>query len=67
MTVGSQVKTCYASIKSIEATLGVLASQTNEASARNIYRETETLLREIKQDLEKQVLLLAREEPQYNQ
>ncbi|MBC5635784.1 MULTISPECIES: DUF1657 domain-containing protein [Ornithinibacillus] len=67
MTVGSQVKTCYASIKNIEATLGVLASQTNEANARNVYRETETLIREIKQDLEKQVLMLAREEPQYNQ
>jgi hypothetical protein len=67
MTVGSQVKTCYASIKNIEATLAILANQTNEASSRNIYRETEAIITEIKKDLEKQVLMLAREEPQYNQ
>jgi hypothetical protein len=67
MTVGSQVKTCYASIKSIEATLGILANQTNEAKARNAYLETEEIITEIKNDLEKQVLMLAREEPQYNQ
>ncbi|WP_026905939.1 DUF1657 domain-containing protein [Paucisalibacillus globulus] len=67
MTVGSQVKTCYASIKSIEATLSILSNQTNELHARNVYREVESIVQEIKQDLEKQVLLLSREEPQYNQ
>ncbi|WP_047982979.1 DUF1657 domain-containing protein [Ornithinibacillus californiensis] len=67
MTVGSQVKTCYASIKNIEATLAILANQTNEAKSRNVYRETEAMITEIKNDLEKQVLMLAREEPQYNQ
>lgn len=67
MTVGSQVKSCYASIKSIEAGLAILGSQTNEAEARDAYRAIESIMREIKQDLEKQVLMLAREEPQYNQ
>lgn len=67
MTVGSQVKTCYASIKNIEATLGILANQTNEIEARNAYRDTAEIITEIKNDLEKQVLMLAREEPQYNQ
>ncbi|WP_042145166.1 DUF1657 domain-containing protein [Paucisalibacillus sp. EB02] len=67
MTVGSQVKTCYASIKNIEATLAILVNQTNEANARNAYRETEEIIIEIKKDLEKQVLMLSREEPQYNQ
>lgn len=67
MTVGSQVKTCYASIKNIEATLGILANQTNEIEARNTYRDTAEIITEIKNDLEKQVLMLAREEPQYNQ
>jgi Protein of unknown function (DUF1657) len=67
MTVGSQVKTCYASIKGIEAGLAILRAQTNEVNARNAYHETEALISEIKQDLEKQVLKLAREEPQYNQ
>ena len=67
MTVGSQVKTCYASIKNIEATLAILSNQTNELNARKAYRETERIVNEIKQDIEKQVLLLAREEPQYDQ
>ncbi|WP_047982182.1 DUF1657 domain-containing protein [Ornithinibacillus contaminans] len=67
MTVSSQVKTCYASIKNIEATLAILRAQTNEASARNVYFETEQLITTIRQDLEQQVLMLAREEPQYKQ
>ncbi|MFS0672256.1 DUF1657 domain-containing protein [Ornithinibacillus sp. 179-J 7C1 HS] len=66
MTVASQVKTCFATIKNIEATLGMLASQTNELEASKKYKETEKVIREIKEALEKQVLLLAREEPQYN-
>lgn len=67
MTVGSQVKTLYASIKGIEATLEILATQTNESSSRDAFRNTQQLIHEIKDDLEKQVLMLAREEPQYNQ
>ncbi|WP_010096859.1 DUF1657 domain-containing protein [Ornithinibacillus scapharcae] len=67
MTVGSQVKTLYASIKGIEATLSILAAQTNEADSRDAFRNTQQMINEIKHDLEKQVLLLAREEPQYNQ
>ncbi|GGA87629.1 DUF1657 domain-containing protein [Ornithinibacillus halotolerans] len=67
MTVGSQVRTCYASIKSIEATLSILSNQTNELTAREAYKEVESIIKEIKEDLNKQLLLLAREEPQYNQ
>jgi hypothetical protein len=66
VTVGSQVKTCYASIKNIEATLAILSNQTNELDAQKAFKETENIIKEIKLDLEKQVLLLAREEPQYN-
>lgn len=67
MTVGSQVKTLYASIKGIEATLDILAAQTNESNSRDAFRNTQQIIHEIKSDLEKQVLMLAREEPQYNQ
>jgi hypothetical protein len=67
MTVGSQVKSCYASIKGIEASLAILRSQTNESVAYEAYLETERVIQEIKTDLQKQVLLLASQEPQYNQ
>lgn len=67
MTVASQLKTCYASIKSIEASLKILRAQTNEKEAQTAFLHTEKLMQEVKQDLEKQVLMLAREEPQYNQ
>ncbi|GIO25975.1 DUF1657 domain-containing protein [Ornithinibacillus bavariensis] len=67
MTVGAQVKSCYASIKGIEASLRILRSQTNDLEAHDAYLETEHIIQEIKKDLEEQVLLLARQEPQYNQ
>ncbi|SHG24912.1 DUF1657 domain-containing protein [Ornithinibacillus halophilus] len=67
MTVGSQVKSCYASIKGIEATLSTLASQTNEKEAREVFRNAETIIAEIKEDMEKQVIWLSQEEPQYKQ
>lgn len=67
MTVESQVRTCYANLKNIEATLAILSNQTNELSSRNVYKETETIIKEIKEDMEKQLILLQKEEPQYNQ
>lgn len=65
MTVGSDVKGCYFSIKSAEATLQQLAAKTNELIAHQAYTQASKLLAEAKIDLEKQVLFLAREEPQY--
>lgn len=67
MTVGSQVKTCFASIKSIEASLASLATQTNEKEAQKVFRETEEIMTEIKKDLNMQVIRLTQEEPQYKQ
>lgn len=65
MTVGSQVKSCYASIKSIEATLGILKNKTQTKEAKQAFHDTEQLMAEIKEDLMMQVIKLGKEEPQY--
>lgn len=65
MTVGSQVKGCYSSIKSAEATLGILANKTKSQEAKEAFENTEKVLTEIKNDLEQQVIALGIEEPQY--
>lgn len=65
MTVGSQVKTCFSSIKSAEAMLHILAQQTNHQEAIEAFNKAELILSEVKTDLQKQILYLHREEPQY--
>lgn len=65
MTVGSQVKSCFASIKSAEATLQLLANKTTDNQAKEVFEHTANIISEIKNDLQNQVLYLSREEPQY--
>lgn len=65
MTVGSQVKGCYATVKNIEATIAMLKSKTQKEEARQAFHEAEKLLSEVKDDLSLQVIKLAKEEPQY--
>lgn len=65
MTVGSEVRTCYATIKSIEAGLTTLAIQTNENETKQTIEKGKQLITEIKQDLDKQLIKLTNEEPQY--
>ena len=65
MTVGTDVKSCYSSIKSVEATLEILANKTQEQQTRETFKHVQQLISEIKDDLQKQVLYLSREEPQY--
>ncbi|MFD1849229.1 DUF1657 domain-containing protein [Oceanobacillus bengalensis] len=65
MTVGSQVKGCFASIKNIEASLETLANKVQDVEAKNAYNEVQQIISQIKDDLKKQVIYLAREEPQY--
>ncbi|SET28152.1 Protein of unknown function [Oceanobacillus limi] len=67
MTVGSQVKSCYSTIKSVEANLETLAIQSNEREATEAFHKAQAIVREIKKDLDKQVILLSQEEPQYKQ
>lgn len=65
MTVGSQVKGCYSSIKSIEATLNILTTKAQDQQTKQIFNNTSQIITEIKADLQKQVIQLSKEEPQY--
>ena len=65
MTVGSQVKSCYSSMKAAEASLEILINKTQSEEAKQAYKKAAALTNEIKADLKKQVLFLAKEEPQY--
>jgi hypothetical protein len=65
MTVGSQVKGCYSSIKDIEASLGVLSNKTQNEESKQAFEHTEQIIKEIKNDLQKQVVKLSKQEPQY--
>lgn len=65
MTIGSQVKSCFSSIKSAEATISLLANKTQDQQTKQVYDEVNSIITEIKNDIQKQVIRLAREEPQY--
>lgn len=65
MTVGSQVKSCFASLKSIEANLNTLGNKTQSVESKEAFDEVSELIAEIKDDLGKQVIQLSKEEPQY--
>lgn len=65
MTVSSQVKGCFSSVKSAEATLAILANKTQVEEAKKAYEAASLLLSDIKTDLKKQVLFLALQESQY--
>lgn len=65
MTVGSQVKSCFSSIKSAEASLNMLANKTRNLENKKAFEDTEKIITEIKEDLQTQVIQLAKEEPQY--
>ncbi|TFJ94470.1 DUF1657 domain-containing protein [Lentibacillus salicampi] len=65
MTVSSQVKGCFSSIKSAEATLETLAVKTNDQETEQIFKEVQHTLKTVKNDLENQVIYLTKEEPQY--
>lgn len=65
MTVGSQVKSCFASIKSAEATIMMLAEKTQDEKTKQTLTNAQHTVSEIKDDLQKHVLFLSREEPQY--
>jgi len=65
MTVGTQVKGCYAQMKGIEATLKQLANKAQHTDSIQAFQSAEQLITEIKLDLQKQVIELTKEEPQY--
>ena len=65
MTVGSQVKQCYATIKLIEASLQELSVKTQDEQAKQSFQEAAELITQTKEDLNKQVVFIMNEEPQY--
>jgi hypothetical protein len=65
LTVGSQVKSCYSSIKSVEAGLSLLASKTQDAETQNKFNEAQKIVTTVKEELKQQVTQLAKQEPQY--
>lgn len=65
MTVGSDVKSCYITIKQAAANLQELSLASTSEENADVYDQGHQLLEEIKQDLHQQVLFLAREELQY--
>lgn len=67
MTIGSQVRQCYATIKQIEATLQQLSVKTVDVQAKQAYQEASELIGKTKQQLQSQVTFIQIEENQYKQ
>jgi len=65
MTVGSDVKSCFSSIKSAEATLNILANKTQSLETKQAFEQAQQLITQVKDDLQKQVIYLTQEEPTY--
>lgn len=65
MTVGSQVKQCFATIKHIEATLNELQLKTGDDEAKYAYETAAELINETKQTLIEQITFIQHEEQQY--
>ncbi len=65
MTVGANVKSCYFSIKSAEATLQMLVQKSVNSESQQAYKNAQIVLEEVKSDLYKQIQFLSLEEPQY--
>ncbi|WP_080874911.1 DUF1657 domain-containing protein [Oceanobacillus timonensis] len=65
MTVGSQVKTCYATLKSIEAGLDLLHASTTEQDLKNTIEEVTGFIKDARHDMHQQVIYMDKQEPQY--
>ncbi|WP_068672549.1 DUF1657 domain-containing protein [Oceanobacillus sp. Castelsardo] len=65
MTVGSEVKGCYASVKNIEATLQILKNKTQNVESQQAFQDAQQIISEVKESLNQQIIHLTREEPQY--
>jgi Protein of unknown function (DUF1657) len=65
MTIGSDVKQCFASLKGVEASLSSLALRTLDDESKRTLHETMIVIHEIVTDFKKRVGELEREELQY--
>lgn len=66
MTVGSQVKSCFFTIKQIDAGLETLAAKTTDEASANAFLQAQEYVQSVKNDLEQQIIFMENEEPQYN-
>ncbi|QJD82723.1 DUF1657 domain-containing protein [Cohnella herbarum] len=65
MTVATQVKTCVASLRSVQASLEQFALETQNQEAKTLYTNAATQTGQILQQVEGRVQQLENEEPQY--
>ncbi|WP_152657812.1 DUF1657 domain-containing protein [Oceanobacillus sp. CFH 90083] len=65
MTVGTQVKSCYASIKSIEGALESLHETTRNPSLQTAIEDANKLVAQVKNAMHHQVIELMKKEPQF--
>ncbi|MFD1066070.1 hypothetical protein [Oceanobacillus locisalsi] len=65
MTVGSQVKTCHATLKSIEAGLDLLHASTSEYDLKHTIEEVTGLIKDARHDVHQQIIYMEKQEPQY--
>ncbi|WP_338453010.1 DUF1657 domain-containing protein [Niallia oryzisoli] len=65
MTIGSEVKQCFASLKGVEASLSSLALRTLNNESKRTLHETMMVIHEVVTDLKKRVGELERAEFQY--
>lgn len=65
MTVGSQVKTCLASLKSAQASLETFALNTQNQEAKSMFENAAMSTQQIVDQVSERVKQMELEEPQY--
>jgi len=65
MTVASQVKQTLAGLKSVQGTLRIYSTQSQDEETVSIYKEALETTQAVINDLEKRVQVLEFQEPQY--
>jgi len=65
MTVDQQVKNSYFTIKQAEATMKQLTIKTDSSEEKHAFQTAEQLLKSVREDLQKQLVYLAKEETEY--
>jgi hypothetical protein len=65
MTVASNIKQTYATIKNIESQLSSLAFNSLDDGAKKVFHEAMLTIGKIKEDLQTRIYELERAEPQY--
>ncbi|MGJ7923139.1 DUF1657 domain-containing protein [Neobacillus sp. LXY-4] len=67
MTVGTQVKTAIASLKSVQASLETFALGTEDKNAKHLYQNAAKQTQSIIDSIEPRLAQIEQEEPQYKQ